>query len=129
MSLTTACTVATELNIAQIWRHLLYYANDARGSSDPVKPENLSLSFGAFSASQTESVRSSGQETVRVLEKVSSALRGTLERIEAIDIVCAFQVAPFLRYHCGLDLILSRTLNTYVLFVLCDGYRLAVTQQ
>ncbi len=55
---------------------MLFYANDARGSLDPVKPDNLSLSLG-FSSSQIDASRSAGgQETVRILEKVD------------IDLVC-----------------------------------------
>ncbi|ORY22986.1 nucleoporin Nup186/Nup192/Nup205 [Naematelia encephala] len=66
------------------WRHLLYYANDTRGPTAAVRPDNISLSLTSFSASQLDaSTRASGQ---RNLEKVAAALKGVLERLDEVDV-------------------------------------------
>ena len=70
-----------------IWRHLLYYANDARNGQEPVRADTLSSSLGTFTASQLEGAKSiSGVATGRLLERVAGALRGTLERMDALDV-------------------------------------------
>ncbi|WRT63517.1 uncharacterized protein IL334_000422 [Kwoniella shivajii] len=74
-----------------IWRHLFFYANDARGSSEPFKPNNLSaslgLSKGSFvnSQAQLEASRSS-VGTMRMLERVSASLKGTLVRLDDMEV-------------------------------------------
>ncbi|WVQ79550.1 hypothetical protein IAT38_001649 [Cryptococcus sp. DSM 104549] len=70
-----------------IWRHLLFYANDSRGSLEPVRPDNLSASLGSFMASQAnmEASRSSAG-TMRMLERVAASLKGTLERLDDLDV-------------------------------------------
>ena len=70
---------------SQIWRHLLFYANDARGALDPVKPDSISSSIDAFSSSHLDGSRSG--LGIRSLERIASGLRGTLDRLDGIDVV------------------------------------------
>ncbi|EIW73176.1 hypothetical protein M231_07444 [Tremella mesenterica] len=67
-----------------VWRHLLYYANDARGAPEQVRPDNLSLSLGSFAGQMNSSV--GGAATGRVLERVAGTLRGTLERLDYVEV-------------------------------------------
>lgn len=69
-----------------VWRHLLFYANDARGAQEHVRPGDLAASLGAFSNSQLDASRSKAG-TVRVLERIAGGLRGTLERLDDVDVV------------------------------------------
>jgi hypothetical protein len=69
-----------------IWRHLLFYANDARGAQEHVRPGDLAASLGAFSSSQVDASRSKAG-TVRVLERIAGGLRGSLERLDDVDTV------------------------------------------
>nr|XP_018266519.1 nuclear pore complex protein Nup205 [Kwoniella dejecticola CBS 10117]OBR88677.1 nuclear pore complex protein Nup205 [Kwoniella dejecticola CBS 10117] len=70
-----------------IWRHLLFYANDARGHIEPVRPNNLSASLGSFISSQAQMEASrSGAGTIRMLERVSASLKGTLIRLDDMEI-------------------------------------------
>lgn len=75
-----------------VWRHLLFYANDARGSQEPVRPGDLAASLGAFSTSQLDLSRSKAG-TIRVLERVAGGLRGTLERLDDVEIVSNLRLA------------------------------------
>ncbi|WWC85669.1 uncharacterized protein L201_000535 [Kwoniella dendrophila CBS 6074] len=70
-----------------IWRHLLFYANDARGSLEPVRPNNLSASLGSFvnSHAQLEASRS-GASTIKMLERVAASLKGTLIRLDDMEV-------------------------------------------
>ncbi|KAI9632114.1 nucleoporin Nup186/Nup192/Nup205 [Dioszegia hungarica] len=68
-----------------VWRHLLFYANDARGAQEHVRPGDLAASLGAFSGSQLDASRSKAG-TVRVLERIAGGLRGTLERLDDVDV-------------------------------------------
>lgn len=68
-----------------LWRHLLYYANDARGALNPVKPNTLSLSSGVFASSQSEMSR--GSNSLKLLERIAANLRGSLDRLEDVDVV------------------------------------------
>jgi len=70
----------------QIWRHLLFYANETVQSSDTVRPDNLSLSLGSFTASQKDNARSV-VGTTRSLERVAALLRGTLDRLQEVELV------------------------------------------
>jgi nuclear pore complex protein Nup205 len=81
-----SCQNMTTLTATKIWRHLLFYANDARGSSAPIKPDNLSVSLGAFASSQLDGSRS-GAGSMRTLEKVATSLREVLDRMDEVDIV------------------------------------------
>ncbi|WVQ93947.1 hypothetical protein IAU59_001025 [Kwoniella sp. CBS 9459] len=71
-----------------IWRHLLFYANDARGNLlDPVRPNNLSASLGTFATSQAQLEASrSGAGTIRMLERVAGSLKGTLVRLDDMEV-------------------------------------------
>ncbi|OCF43796.1 nuclear pore complex protein Nup205 [Kwoniella heveanensis CBS 569] len=71
-----------------IWRHLLFYANDARGNLlDPVRPNNLSASLGSFATSQAQLEASrSGAGTIRMLERVAGSLKGTLVRLDDMEV-------------------------------------------
>ncbi|WWC66972.1 uncharacterized protein I206_100879 [Kwoniella pini CBS 10737] len=70
-----------------IWRHLLFYANDARGHIEPVRPNNLSASLGSFVSSRAQMEASrSGAGTIRMLEKVSASLKGTLIRLDDMEV-------------------------------------------
>ncbi|WWD22817.1 hypothetical protein CI109_107311 [Kwoniella shandongensis] len=70
-----------------IWRHLLFYHNDARGGLEPVRPNNLSLSLGSFASSQAQLEASrSGAGTIRILERVAAALKGTLVRLDDMEV-------------------------------------------
>ncbi|WVW81644.1 hypothetical protein I302_103639 [Kwoniella bestiolae CBS 10118] len=70
-----------------IWRHLLFYANDARGALEPVRPNNLSASLGTFVSSQAQLEASrSGAGTVRMLERVAGSLKGTLVRLDDMEV-------------------------------------------
>ncbi|WVR03296.1 hypothetical protein IAU60_000287 [Kwoniella sp. DSM 27419] len=74
--------------LALVWRHMLFYANDARGNTqDHVKPNNLSASLASFGTSQAqlEASRSSAG-TIRMLERVSGALKGTLVRLDDMEV-------------------------------------------
>jgi nuclear pore complex protein Nup205 len=62
-----------------IWRHLLFYANDA--NPDPIRPDNLSISLAGGSLADASRL-SSGQR--RPLRNVAADLRGTLERLKDI---------------------------------------------
>jgi nuclear pore complex protein Nup205 len=66
-----------------VWRHLLFYA---RGAQEHVRPGDLAASLGAFSGSQLDASRSKAG-TIRVLERIAGGLRGTLERLDDIDVV------------------------------------------
>lgn len=74
------------------WRHLLFYANDAKESS--VRPDNLSLSL---SYSTMDASKSKGQ-ALRSLTNSAAELRGVLERLDDLIIVspttssCSFLV-------------------------------------
>lgn len=62
-----------------LWRHLLFYAGDARDES--FRPDKLSASLNSVSTSRAS------PGTAKVLERVAASLRGTLERIEDSDTV------------------------------------------
>jgi nuclear pore complex protein Nup205 len=61
-----------------LWRHLLFYAGDAR--DDSFRPDKLSASLNSVSTSRAS------PGTAKV-ERVAASLRGTLERIEESDTV------------------------------------------
>ncbi|KAK6905036.1 hypothetical protein I203_105855 [Kwoniella mangroviensis CBS 8507] len=70
-----------------IWRHLLFYANDVRGAIEPVRPNNLSASLGSFVSSQAQLEASrSGAGTMRMLERVAASLKGTLVRLDDMEV-------------------------------------------
>lgn len=75
-----------------VWRHLLFYANDARGAQEHVRPGDLAASLGAFSSSQLDASRSK-VGTIRVLERIAGGLRGTLEQLDDVDVVSTIQKA------------------------------------
>lgn len=72
-----------------IWRHLLFYANDVRGSLAPIRPENLSPSLSAFAMSQQAQMEASRSNagTMKMLERVAAGLRGTLIRLDDMEVV------------------------------------------
>ena len=74
-----------------LWRHLLFYANDARSSNDAVRPDNLALSLNG---GMSGSVGGGGLEGSRLAQgliasliKSAASLRGVLDRITELDIV------------------------------------------
>lgn len=71
-----------------IWRHLLFYANDVRGSLAPIRPENLSPSLSAFAMSQQAQMEASRSNagTMKMLERVAAGLRGTLIRLDDMEV-------------------------------------------
>ncbi|KAK8844631.1 hypothetical protein IAR55_006478 [Kwoniella newhampshirensis] len=70
-----------------VWRHLLFYHNESRRGLEPIRPTNLSLSLNSFSSSQAQLVASrSGAGTLKILEKVSAALKGTLVRLDDMEV-------------------------------------------
>ncbi|ODO07092.1 hypothetical protein I350_04461 [Cryptococcus amylolentus CBS 6273] len=77
-----------------IWRHLLFYANDARSvlapSAPQVRPDNLSISLSgsAFGASRSQELEGNrqGAGIVRMLERVGGSLSGVLLRVGDLEI-------------------------------------------
>ena len=63
------------------WRHLLFFANDARGNT--VRPNTISLSL---IGSQLEGSRL-GVNAARSLERIAAGLRGVLERLGGLSVV------------------------------------------
>jgi len=63
------------------WRHLLFYANDAK--EGVVRPDNLSLSL---SYSTMGASRSNGH-ALRSLANSAAELRGVLERLTDLTVV------------------------------------------
>ena len=88
-----------------VWRHLLFYANNGRGSSEVVGPDALSASFGP-GAGMNGSINDGGlngsmyaKGAMKSLEKAAEVLKGVLERLTEMDIV---SVIPKLGWHCAL---------------------------
>ncbi|KAK4687817.1 hypothetical protein P7C73_g2307, partial [Tremellales sp. Uapishka_1] len=57
-----------------IWRHLLYYANDARDGKETIRPDNISVGMSVHGGNG------------RVLERVAAGLKGVLERLQNVDL-------------------------------------------
>lgn len=67
-----------------LWRHLLFYANDAGAGSDAsgtVRPTTMSLSFSTAGAATA----GPGAASLKSLERVAASLRGVLDRLDDVD--------------------------------------------
>jgi hypothetical protein len=62
--------------------------NDARGGSEAIRPDTLSVSFSASIANSRLEGSTSAASTVRALRNTAALLRGTLERLEETEVVC-----------------------------------------
>ena len=76
-----------------VWRHLLFYANNGRGTGELVRPDALSASFGPghrmngsmIDGGLNGSMYAKG--AMKSLEKAAAMLKGVLERLTEVDMV------------------------------------------
>lgn len=66
------------------WRHVLFYANDAK--QEPVRPNNLSQSLMASVRASTRAGTASG-DAYRSLKEVAKEVRDNLEAVSELVIV------------------------------------------
>ncbi|ORX34973.1 nucleoporin Nup186/Nup192/Nup205 [Kockovaella imperatae] len=68
-----------------LWRHLLFYANDARSTTDAVRADNLAISLSGSLTSGLEGSRLA-QGMIQSLVRSAASLRGVLDRLSEIDV-------------------------------------------